>query len=309
MGSGMRRVPSAPPQRLNTLIAASQPLMKPKAGCLALHNMELQFQSFGAFQDSLGPLVNSTRQIPDCIAVIRQLGIIEPFTNRHVRPEELLIGSENYRESITAEGCLSRHRAVLMLLERLYGSPQGLAGERVYLAEALTGFARRLQQWVPDVVLSEYLEGATESFSDGVRHEDLCALSFADAAFDLVITNELFEHVHSLDAALGEIARVLKPGGRMICTFPFAYGQHEQIRKAVRHPDDGRVELLAELELHGDPIRPQQGSMVYQVPGWSILDQARTLGFTRACMHAIASWKHGVLGSEIPAIFVMEAER
>ena len=41
-----------------------------------------------------------------------------------------------------------------------------------------------------------------------------------DAAFDLVISNQVFEHVPDLDAVLDEIRRVLKPGGILLFLFP-----------------------------------------------------------------------------------------
>lgn len=43
---------------------------------------------------------------------------------------------------------------------------------------------------------------------------------FPDATFDLVINNQVMEHVADLDAALSEIARVLKPGGTVLSLFP-----------------------------------------------------------------------------------------
>ena len=54
----------------------------------------------------------------------------------------------------------------------------------------------------------------------GLRRENLERLSFADNSFDLVITADVLEHVGDLKAALFEIARVLKPGGRHVFTVP-----------------------------------------------------------------------------------------
>lgn len=45
-------------------------------------------------------------------------------------------------------------------------------------------------------------------------------LDFADASFDLVVNNQVFEHIADLDAALGEIHRVLKPEGWALSLFP-----------------------------------------------------------------------------------------
>jgi 2-polyprenyl-6-hydroxyphenyl methylase/3-demethylubiquinone-9 3-methyltransferase len=46
---------------------------------------------------------------------------------------------------------------------------------------------------------------------------DVTALPFPDAAADLVVAGEIFEHVVDLDAVVAEIARVLKPGGLLVC--------------------------------------------------------------------------------------------
>jgi SAM-dependent methyltransferase len=45
-------------------------------------------------------------------------------------------------------------------------------------------------------------------------------LDFPDAFFDLVVDNQVFEHVENLDRVVGEIHRVLKPGGKVLSIFP-----------------------------------------------------------------------------------------
>ena len=45
-------------------------------------------------------------------------------------------------------------------------------------------------------------------------------LDFPDQYFDLVLCNQVFEHVKNLDEVLFEINRVLKPGGAMLSLFP-----------------------------------------------------------------------------------------
>ena len=46
---------------------------------------------------------------------------------------------------------------------------------------------------------------------------DVLALPFPDGAADLVVAGEIFEHVADLEGVIAEIARVLKPGGTMVC--------------------------------------------------------------------------------------------
>jgi len=56
---------------------------------------------------------------------------------------------------------------------------------------------------------------------------------FQDDYFDSVICTQVLEHVDNLDKVLGEITRVLKPGGLCIVTVPFVYNEHSS-------PDDYR---------------------------------------------------------------------
>lgn len=49
---------------------------------------------------------------------------------------------------------------------------------------------------------------------------DISRLPFADSSFDTVISCETIEHVGSPRHALGQLARVLRPGGRLYLTAP-----------------------------------------------------------------------------------------
>lgn len=49
---------------------------------------------------------------------------------------------------------------------------------------------------------------------------DARQLPFDDEAFDRVIVSEVLEHIHDDRAALGEVARVVRPGGRVAFTVP-----------------------------------------------------------------------------------------
>jgi SAM-dependent methyltransferase len=45
-------------------------------------------------------------------------------------------------------------------------------------------------------------------------------VEFENETFDLVVNNQVMEHVEDLDATLAEIHRVLKPGGTVLSLFP-----------------------------------------------------------------------------------------
>lgn len=57
---------------------------------------------------------------------------------------------------------------------------------------------------------------------------DIRAIPVEDGRFDAVIFNQGLEHMSEPDEVLKELNRILKPGGRMICTAPFFYEEHEQ---------------------------------------------------------------------------------
>lgn len=232
----------------------------PSEGVLALHDLRTAYGDFKAFQPQLTALLQQGGLLGDCIQVSRALGILEPFTGEHIPPEAIQIQGANYRETLIANGLLSRNRAELVVLEQIYGSLETLGQQEIYLVEALTGFALWLRRQLGKerLICSEFLDDAEQTFV-GIPHQDLCALTFSDASFDLVLCNELFEHVQDLELAFREIARVLRPGGRLVATCPLAFGQTEAIVKVRHNPSTGELDHLTEQEFHGDPVRPQAG--------------------------------------------------
>ncbi len=57
-------------------------------------------------------------------------------------------------------------------------------------------------------------------FGTTVREITEGRIPFPDDYFDLIVSNQVFEHVPHLDPVLAEISRVLRPSGKLLCIFP-----------------------------------------------------------------------------------------
>jgi SAM-dependent methyltransferase len=73
------------------------------------------------------------------------------------------------------------------------------------------------RRWL--TAIAESGEAPARARAEVVRG-DLTALPVADASVDRVIASEVLEHIQDDAAAFAEIARVLKPGGRVAVTVP-----------------------------------------------------------------------------------------
>jgi hypothetical protein len=250
--------------------------------------------------------------VRETLQIIALQGICDPLTDQPIVPEALEVVGPNYRESLIHQGLNARERGVLLLLRLMIEAGQ-LPSPRLiqaYLPEAVTPLAAALRDWLGEgVVASEYLPDPEDPRRAQYRHEDLCALSFPDHSFDLLVSCEVFEHLYDLRTGLAECLRVLRPGGVLIATFPFAYGSRESRIKARHRGPDLPPEIFGEPEYHGNPVEPEAGSLVYQVPGWDILDLLSDLGFSNVSFQGIHSISYGVIAAEIPELLMLVARR
>lgn len=89
--------------------------------------------------------------------------------------------------------------------------------------------------------------------------EDLTNLSFQNETFDLILTQDVFEHVLNPEPAFEEIARVLKPGGAHVFTMPW-YPELQQTRIRAKELDN-EIVYLEQPEYHRNPAS-KKGSLV-----------------------------------------------
>ena len=69
-------------------------------------------------------------------------------------------------------------------------------------------------------------------------------IPFEDNHFDAVFSSEVFEHIFNLPEVLPEIHRVLKPGGKLLFTCPFAWPEHEVPYDYARYSSYGIKYLI-----------------------------------------------------------------
>ena len=273
----------------------SQKLAVPSRACLALHDKRLCWNSLEGFLPNLASETRSSFVVEKCLDAIRLLGIVEPITGLHLPPQAIKIVGNNFRESIEANQLVSRHRAILLEIDKELKNGNDLASMNIFIAEAFTGFSTYLLQLAPHSVSRCCLKGSPAT---DAGYEDICNLSLSSSSFDLLVYSDLIGYAQSLEQCLGEALRVLKPGGRLLATFPFAYGQQETIVKTIQQPRPS-----------GDLADQPTASISYSIPGWSILQLLQDAGFSQSRIHYTASWKHGVLGADLPGVFVLEACR
>ena len=205
----------------------------------------------------------------------------------------------NFRERLICPTCglNNRQRAIANLINqnideknsitqflkrniKLFGSSQQ---KTIYFYECVTPFYNAVSKTLlagHKVIGSEFLgyDKVSGEIIDGIRHEDALDLSFEDKSLDMIVSNDVFEHVPDIEIALKEAYRTLKQNGKLIFSIPFAHTAKTKKRAQLL---DGKLELLEEAIYHGNPVS-SNGSLVFYDFGWDILEIVTRVGFLNA---------------------------
>lgn len=145
------------------------------------------------------------------------------------------------------------------VIRYISGDESGLIdqGEKIekysILNTCSTGYIHEVMKDLTNYTCSEYFDDIPSGdYCEGILCVDLCNIPFMDNTFDIVISEDVFEHVANYDKALQEIFRVLKPGGCHIFTVPIHEGKNTESRKNKR------------MVYHGDPnpLSGEEGALV-----------------------------------------------
>ena len=96
---------------------------------------------------------------------------------------------------------------------------------------------------------------------------DAHRLPLADDSLEVVVSQEVFEHLSDPRAALSEAARVLRPGGHLYLQVPFVIGYHPGPTDFWRFTKEGICAMTAEvgLEVIEQDIAVGTGTGMYRV--------------------------------------------
>ena len=164
-------------------------------------------------------------------------------------------------------GSIPRQRALVKVLNDHFPGWREL---RIHESSPGGASSDKIRRECKEYVASQFFPDIPRGqFNGSQRSEDLEALTFEDESFDIVITQDVFEHVLRPAKAFAEIARTLKPGGAHVYTVPYFRGKRTVVRAEADEAEGIRYVLPPDY--HGNPI-DEAGSLVITEWGDELCD-------------------------------------
>ena len=227
---------------------------------------------------SLPEFNNPYVEEPDGDLVLPGINGIDGFPTEYRLAKDLWLPGTGflYREAFSCARMKLNARmraAIQFITEHMNVS----SNSRIYVTEMVTPMFDFIKDRYPSVTGSEFLPDVSlGSISNGIRCEDLQALTFDDDSFDLILSFDVLEHVPEYKKAIREMARTIRPGGHLIMTAPAYLDGQDSHRRAVIH-EDGTLEHLLPPEYHGNPLGPP--SLCFTSFGFNLVEDLRHYGF------------------------------
>jgi SAM-dependent methyltransferase len=122
-------------------------------------------------------------------------------------------------------------------------------------------------------------------------------------SIDIIVSNDVYEHVPDIRKALEEAYRVLKKSGKLMFSVPFHAAQDSTSQRALL--EKGEITHLLPERYHGNPVS-SKGSLVFYDFGWDLLELFRSIGFRDVYMLSYYSMLYGYIGEGLQFMFVAE---
>lgn len=198
-------------------------------------------------------------------------------------------------------GSIPRERAIMRILQERFPNWRNL---RIHESSPVgRGSSAKLAADCKSYVHSQFdpeLGFGNIHPAKGYRSENLEKQTFAEEAFDLVITQDVMEHVFDVEAAFREIHRTLKPGGSHIFTTPLVRKNRPSQCRATRGLD-GSVTHHLTPEYHANPVS-NEGSLVTWDWGFDITKIISDAGAGDAEIHNSHDERMGIEGELLEVI-------
>jgi SAM-dependent methyltransferase len=163
------------------------------------------------------------------------------------------------RDNYICQRCKSipRFRAIINRIKEYIGD---ISKKSVYEAAPGGSSSSWVQRNAGNYISSHFWDDIPLGGQKGTHYcQNMEQLTFEDNLFDLVVTQDVFEHIFEPEKAFREIHRVLKPGGYHIFTVPYYRGTNTTVRAKLE--ENGKIKYFKEPVYHGNPIS-QDGSLV-----------------------------------------------
>lgn len=175
------------------------------------------------------------------------------------------------RDYFICSNCKSipRERALIVVIEKYYPNWKNLHIHES--SPGKRGASLKLKNNAKNYIASQYFPTKPNgSIVNNWLNEDLENQTFNDESFDLVISQDVMEHVYNPEKAFSEIARTLKKGGAHIFTVPII-NKHMKTEIWAIKGENGEPVFTNNPEWHGNVVDPN-GSPVTMHWGFDIVN-------------------------------------
>lgn len=199
-----------------------------------------------------------------------------------------------FRESVVCNQCNLNNRQRYMMYKL-----SDYSDKKIYMYEQVTHFFNTASQKFNNLIGSEYISDDIKSgeIIDNIMHQDALNLSFTDNSFDIIVSNDVFEHIPDIKKALKEAYRVLKNNGKLLVSIPFNELEYSTNIRA-KFDENNHLIYIETPEYHGNPMS-DEGSLVFYDYGWDFLDMLKASGFKDVYATAYNSKKYAHIGNGI----------
>jgi SAM-dependent methyltransferase len=215
--------------------------------------------------------------------------------------------NEWLRDHYLCSGCgsIPRERAIMHVIQQRY--PNWRALKIHESSPGHRGTSVKLRTQCSGYVASQYdpaLGFGNTHPKKAYRSEDLEKQTFLDQSFEIVVTQDVMEHIFDAESAFREIHRTLKPGGAHIFTTPLV-NKGNPTQQWAKRLENGTIVHLYPPEYHGNPMS-SEGSLVTWHWGFDIKE---IVASASGCDSEIVQCQDSTMGIEGEYIEVVIQKR